>query len=116
MSEQRTIPTSLGLPIIGNFLKYQKDRLALLTSLQGELGDSFKIKIGPKILTVLSTPEDVKHVMRLNMKNYYKRTNFDQLFGKGVFTTNNEEWKVQRKMVQPLFGPRYIESCVPIIV
>lgn len=116
MSKSRNIPTSLGLPVIGNLLGYQKDRLQLLTGLHKELGSSFKIKVGPKVLTVLSEPEDVKHVMRTNMKNYFKRTNFDQLFGKGVFTTNNEEWKVQRKMVQPLFGPRYIESCIPIIL
>lgn len=109
------VPYSPGLPVIGNLLGYQKDRLALLTQTRNKLGDRFRIKIGPKTLLVLTSPEDVKQVMHANMKNYYKRTNFDQLFGQGLFTTNDEEWKAQRKVIQPLFGPRYIESCFKII-
>lgn len=116
MSADIKTPFSPGLPLIGHLLDYHKDRLKLLTELRHKLGPRFRTKVGPKTLTVLTSPEDIKHVMQTNIKNYYKRTNFDQLFGGGVFTSNDEEWKVQRRMVQPLFGPRYIESCAPVIL
>lgn len=116
MSANSKIPFSGGLPIVGHLFGYQRDRLKLLNDLKTTHGSRFRVKVGPKILTVLTSPDDVRHVMQTNMKNYYKRTNFDQLFGQGLFTTNGETWKNQRKMVQPLFGPRYIESCAPIIL
>lgn len=116
MSSTTVIPYSPGLPVLGHLLAYQNDRLKLLEDLRYSKGSRFRLKIGSKKILVLTSPEDVRHIMQTNMKNYYKRTNFDQLFGNGLFTTNDREWKNQRKLVQPLFGPRYIESCAPIIL
>lgn len=116
MNKNNEIPFSPGLPILGHLISYQKDRLKLLFKLREKHGNRFRLKIGSKTLTVLTSPEDIRHVMQTNMKNYIKRTNFDQLFGIGLFTTNGETWKKQRKAIQPLFGPRYIESCFPIIL
>lgn len=116
MNSYSSTPYSHGLPLIGHLLHYQRDRLSLLKKLRDRHGDRFKLKIGPKTLTVLIAPEDVRTIMQTNMKNYVKRTNFDQLFGSGLFTTNGEEWKNQRKLVQPLFGPNYIDSCAKIIL
>ncbi|MEX0798023.1 MAG: cytochrome P450 [Bacteriovoracaceae bacterium] len=116
MKEQSDSVYSRGLPVIGHLLDYQKDRLKLLTDLRQKHGSRFRLKIGPKTLAVLTDPADIKRVMHTNISNYYKKTNFDQLFGIGVFTSNDEAWKIQRKMVQPLFGPRYIESCAAIIL
>ena len=71
MKTNKEIPFNKGLPLLGNLLAYHKDRLVLLSTLRDQLGGSFRIKIGPKVLTVLTSPEDVQVVMRTNMKNYY---------------------------------------------
>jgi cytochrome P450 len=112
----KSAPISKGFPIFGHLISYQKDRLSLLKSHQEKYGTTFKIKLGPKLITVLTDPEDVEKVLLTNMNNYIKKTNFEMIFRKGLFTSNGESWKSQRVSVQSLFSPAYLEQCTPKIV
>lgn len=111
----KSIQTLKGLPLIGNLIPYQRDRLGFLQGLQSKYGDRFKVKLGPKLLTVLTDPADVEHVMLANFKNYIKKTNFEVVFRKGLFTSNGQDWKEQRVSLQNLFTRKYLASTTKVI-
>ncbi|GAV68558.1 p450 domain-containing protein [Cephalotus follicularis] len=54
---------------------------------------------------VTSDPKNVNHVLNRNFANYEKGPEFKELFeplGDGIFSSDAEAWKVQRKMMQSL--------------
>ena len=110
----KTIPFEKGQLLIGNLLPYSKNRLGFLLDLQEKHGGAFKVKIGPKKVTVLSDPKYVKYVMQTGHKSFVKKTNFDLFFGRSLFTTNGQEWKRQRKLLMPLMNLRYLETCLGV--
>jgi cytochrome P450 len=105
-----------GLPLIGNLLAYQADKVGFLKKLQRQHGDTFKVTIGNKTLTVVLSPDDVYHIMHTNMPNYPKKYNLDIFFGNGIFTSNGEQWQSARKMMTPFFKATYIHEQLSEIV
>jgi cytochrome P450 len=109
------IPFIKGLPVVGNLISYSRDRLGFLEACVQKFGTRFRIKIGPKVLALIIEPEDVQHVMLTQMNNYIKATNLEKIFGNSVFTSNGEEWKAQRQILQPLMSTKYISLCHNLI-
>jgi cytochrome P450 len=105
-----------GLPFLGHIRGYLNDRLSLLEKFRDELGDIYRIKIGPKDIIVISDSEMVKHVMLSNFKNYKKVTNLSLVFGDGILTANGSSWKDQRSLMQPLFSKKYFKQNIPSII
>lgn len=106
----KEIPISKGIPLLGHLLDYKKDRLNMLKLAHEKLGSIFKLKVGPKTLVVITSPEQVEHVLQKNVGTYIKKTNADQIFGNSIGTANGEEWKKQRSLIQPLLNPRYFSE------
>eukprot|EP01090_Pellita_catalonica_P010745 TRINITY_DN2218_c0_g1_i1.p1 TRINITY_DN2218_c0_g1~~TRINITY_DN2218_c0_g1_i1.p1 ORF type:complete len:478 (+),score=58.26 TRINITY_DN2218_c0_g1_i1:37-1470(+) len=62
-------------------------------------------------------PVDVKHFLEKNFKNYERFTNnwrFNKLFGEGIFLSNGQRWKKQRRAAHPLFTNKSIGLIQPI--
>ena len=108
----KNIPFEKGLPLIGNLIPYSKDRLGWLENLSKKNGEIFQVKIGNKKLYVTVGKEYVRHIMMGNFNNYIKVTNFDEIFGNSLFTTNGKEWKRQRQLLTPLMNIKYLENCL----
>jgi len=111
----KNIPIENGLPFIGNLIPYSKDRLNWLNDLSQKHGEIFQVKVGNKKLYVAVGREYVRHIMVSNSLNYIKKTNFELIFGKSLFTTNGPEWRRQRQLLIPLMNLRYLENCLPIM-
>ena len=109
------IPVEKGLPYIGNLLAYNKDKLEFLSKMQLKNGDTFKVKIGKFMLTVITHPDDIAHVMQGNFNNYIKQSNIQHFFGQSFFFSNGEAWKNKRKIVQPIFKNDHITSFLPLV-
>eukprot|EP01120_Amphizonella_sp_Union-15-10_P001665 TRINITY_DN11816_c0_g1_i1.p1 TRINITY_DN11816_c0_g1~~TRINITY_DN11816_c0_g1_i1.p1 ORF type:complete len:470 (+),score=66.38 TRINITY_DN11816_c0_g1_i1:57-1466(+) len=62
--------------------------------------------IGVRTIWALE-PECVKHILKTNFNNYIKgasfRKMFNDLLGDGIFNTNGDSWKSQRKVASHLF-------------
>ena len=80
----KAIPFEKGQFLIGNLLPYSKDRFRVFARSSKKHSGAFKVKIGPKKVTVLSDPKYVKYVMQKGHKSFVKKTNFD-LFLEEVF-------------------------------
>jgi len=106
----KEIPLSSGLPLLGHLFDYKKDRLEMLRKVRESHGDTFKLKVGPKTLIVITQPDDVEYILHKRAQNFIKVGNMNQIFGESVATTNGAEWKKQRVLIQPLLNPKYFSS------
>src|SRR6202158_3553827 len=62
---------------------------------------------------VINHPDDVKHVLLSNHRNYTKGEGMDRvkiLLGNGIMTSEGDFWRRQRRMMQPSFHRRVIDQ------
>ena len=60
---------------------------------------------------VINHPDDIKHVLLSNHRNYTKGEGMDRvkiLLGNGIMTSEGDFWRRQRRMMQPSFHRRVI--------
>ena len=60
---------------------------------------------------VINHPDDIKHVLLSNHRNYTKGEGMDRvkiLLGNGIMTSEGDFWRRQRRMMQPAFHRRVI--------
>lgn len=61
---------------------------------------------------VINHPDDIKHVLLANHRNYTKGEGMDRvkiLLGNGIMTSEGDFWRRQRRMMQPCFHRRIID-------
>jgi cytochrome P450 len=69
-------------------------------------GDVVYFKIGPRRGFLVNNPEDVRHVLQDNARNYHKSPLYDKLrlfLGNGLLTSEDDFWLRQRRIAQPAF-------------
>jgi cytochrome P450 len=69
-------------------------------------GDVVYLKIGPRRGYLITNPEDVRHVLQDNARNYHKSPLYDKLrmfLGNGLLTSEDDFWLRQRRIAQPAF-------------
>ena len=96
------------------------ETIAVLRRTFDELGDLFRIHVPSRGAStwVASHPDDVKHVLVTNHRNYTKGVGIDRvrlLLGNGIMTSEGEFWRRQRRMMQPAFHRRVVERFAAIV-
>lgn len=109
-----------GYPILGNLPDFLRDKLGFLSKCAAQYGDVVKLVIGEPTF-LLNHPDDVKHVLVINPENYDKTprmtsTRGKRLSGEGLLTSLGAVHLRQRRMMQPVFYRKTIESFAEIIV
>jgi cytochrome P450 len=69
-------------------------------------GDVVYYRIGPRRGYLLTNPDDVRHVLQDNARNYHKSPLYDKLrlfLGNGLLTSEDDLWLRQRRIAQPAF-------------
>ena len=97
-----------------------EDSLDRLMACAARYGDIFRIYApGRKSDTwVINNPADVKRVLVTSHRNYTKGVGLDRvkiLLGNGIMVSEGERWRAQRRMIQPMFHRRMIESYAGLI-
>jgi cytochrome P450 len=69
---------------------------------------------------LLQQPEAIRHVLVDNPQNYMRSPTAARvlrpMFGRGLFLSNGEEWRHQRREVAPGFAPRMVQALAPRVV
>jgi cytochrome P450/glycosyltransferase involved in cell wall biosynthesis len=91
-----------------------RDKLGFLSRCADEYGDVVKLKIGEPTF-LLNNPEDIKHLLVVNPDNYVKSprmtsSNGKRLSGAGLLTSVGAVHLKQRRMMQPVFYRKTVES------
>lgn len=83
-----------------------RDPLGMMEQSWREHGDVVRSRIGPIAYYALFHPEHVKHVLLNNNRNYVKGPIIARakvLIGDGLFSSEGETWRRQRRLAQPAF-------------
>jgi cytochrome P450 len=73
-----------------------------------QYGDVARFRAGPLTLYHFVRPEHIRHILVKNAANYIKGFSHDKLripLGMGVFTSEGELWRRQRRLMAPTYTP-----------
>ncbi len=96
------------------------ETIAVLRRAFDDLGDLFRVHVPSRGAStwVASHPDDVKHVLVTNHRNFTKGVGIDRvrlLLGHGIMTSEGEFWRRQRRMLQPAFHRHAVERYASIV-
>ncbi len=109
-----------ALPLIGHLPAFLPDKLGFLSRCAARFGDVVRLHIGEPTY-LLTDAGDIKHVLVDNGSNYDKSWRLTsprgkRLSGSGLQTSTGAAHLRQRRLLQPLFQRRSIETFYPLIV
>ena len=106
VSSTLPVPLHPGLPLVGNTLTFFRDPLKMLLDLQRRQERIVHLRMGGRHQYLVFQPEDAKHIMQENNRNYGRSPAFDVLkifLGNGLLTNDGDSWRQQRRLMQPAF-------------
>src|SRR5581483_1603353 len=112
-------PGPKPLPYVGNLLSFRRDQLGFLQELQRTYGNMATIYIGKIPVVVLFRPEYVRYIPTENPRNFTSRevaAGLRELIGDGLLTLDGEAHRQQRRIVQPAFHKKRVESYAGVMV
>jgi len=104
---RRDYPGPPFTAVPGVLRKLWTDRLRMLSDAAEEYGDVVKFATGPKTIYFFNHPDHAKHVLADNAANYHKGIGLAEarrrVLGDGLLTSEGEQWRTQRRLIQPAF-------------
>ena len=103
-----------GYPLLGHLPAFLYDKLGFLSRCAATYGDVIKLNIGEPTF-LLNNPEDITHVLVVNPDNFVKSPRMTSVRGKrlsgaGLLTSVGAVHLKQRRMMQPVFYRKTVES------
>jgi len=90
----------------GFFMEARPDPLGYLQRVAQQFGDVVRIGAWPVLFHLAYHPEHIKYVLQENNRNYWKGDLIGKakaLIGDGLFTSEGDFWRRQRRIAQPSF-------------
>ncbi|AXE20212.1 cytochrome P450 [Runella rosea] len=103
-----TIPEAKKSPFFGNTSAFVRNPLGFLEKMQKEFRGAGLVRLNlvNRDFILVLNPEDTKHVLQENNRNYHKSEAYKVLaifLGNGLLTSEGDFWRRQRKLTQPAF-------------
>jgi cytochrome P450 len=112
-------PGPRGVPVLGSLLAVRRDPTGVFLNAARRFGDVVYFKIGPRRGYLISNPQDVRHVLLDNARNYHKSPLYQKLrmflLGDGLLTSEGEFWLRQRRIAQPAFHRQKVAGLASIM-
>ncbi|KAI3959353.1 hypothetical protein MKW98_018943 [Papaver atlanticum] len=113
---QRNIKGPKSWPIIGAIIELQMNLHRMHDWLTDYFVESktFRVQLPNITITFISEPANVEHVLKTNFNNYPKGEAFHELMegflGDGIFNSDGEMWRRQRKIASLEFASRNLRN------
>jgi len=123
-SRGQHVPSPRGVPLIGSARELRRDLLGLHLRAMREHGDVVRFWAGPPgarlVFYTVYHPDAVQRVLAGESGRYRKDNPFYAevrwAFGDGILSSQDERWRRQRRLTQPLFTKARVAAAVPSIV
>ena len=103
---------------IGAARLFLRDPLEFFVRCVREYGNI--VALSPDRIFLLNHPDDIKHVLQDNHRNYCKGPTMTRMlkpfFGQGLITSEGEQWLRQRRLAQPAFNRRHSPEMLKLMV
>jgi cytochrome P450 len=113
----RTAPGPRGYRTsINNLFQLKYSPIAFNLRLYREYGDLVSYYVGPYIVHQIAHPDYARYVLQENYRNYTRGVfygGFKPIMGKGLLTTDGDDWFYHRRIAQPSFHRPVIQSYLP---
>ncbi len=109
------------LQIIRNIFKFLTNPIPIIDQNFKDFGEpSFRLNMGAMTKSVITKdPELIKYIMQKNNRNFKKSIlqteHLASFIGKGLLTSNGDYWLQQRRLIQPGFHKKSLDSFVRIM-
>ena len=104
-------PTPTEYPVVGHALQFADSPFDFVANSVAECGDSYRMVLpGVDDVYVLCHPDYYKEVLVTEVDSFNKTADFRAAFGSGLLSTDGQQWREQRDMLQPLFYQEYISG------
>jgi len=109
-----SIPLLSGAAWSGHAREFLQDRLGLLGRLGRECEPLVRVRFGRKDILAGNSPAYAHELLVEKARSFGKslslRIPYQPLAGEGLFTSEGELWKRQRRLMAPLFAPAQLEE------
>ncbi len=116
-SRVKTVPGPPARSSAAILASMARSPLDAYLTLAGRYGDTIRLSIGPgSNVFILWRPEHAEHVLAANQDNYVKAFTYRPLralIGNGLLTSEGDDWRRHRRLVQPLFSRRDVTAFAP---
>lgn len=112
------MPGPPGNRLLGDVASFRHDLLGHLTRGMHRYGDMVAYNLGPAgtplrtRIVVAYHPDQVQQVLAQTERGFTKDSiafrNMTEMLGSGLLTSSGDEWRRQRRIVQPLFTPQRV--------
>lgn len=100
-------PVAPGVPILGAAREMLRDAPGFVLRTTRALGPLFRIPLGPRTLTLIAHPDDLRRVLHDESTAYPRGKVVDPMrpmLGNGLPMTDAEVWRRKRRTMQPAFN------------
>jgi cytochrome P450 len=110
-------PPAWRLP--ANVRALSTDLVGFLDTALDRYGEIFHVPVANRHFNLVASPEYARHVLITNAANYKKgwiHEKLKPLIGDGIFTSNGEVWRKQRRTMQPQFRRDVVRTLVATMI
>lgn len=118
LADISTLPGPRGLPLVGNLFQIDFARFHQhLEQWCDEFGPIYQVRLGPRPMVVCADTETIKRMFR-ERPDVFRRTRrmadaTDEMRLKGVFSSEGEDWRRQRKIVALALNTAHLKPFFP---
>lgn len=114
MARQATLPPGPpALPVLGNIPQIRTNPLGFVSALAQTYGPAATFRLGRQTVVLLSRPDAVRAVL-IEQARAFSNAEFNAILrpvlGRGLLTTDGDEHRRLRRLVQPAFNRKRVES------
>jgi cytochrome P450 len=107
-------PGPRGNVVLGSIGDIYRDRLRFVLDIAGTYGDVARYRVAHMRMYQVSSPEGVGRILHDNHRNYSKDVatfgTLKMFLGNGLFTSDGDFWRRQRRLAQPAFHRRRVAA------